>query len=460
MTLIDSSAQTEDVDVTAFPPGFVWGAATAAYQIEGAVSADGREPSIWDTFAHTAGRTKHGDTGDVACDHYHRWHSDLEMIRDLGLRAYRMSVSWARLQPHGSGPLNPAAVAHYRRVLGRLRELGVRAYVTLYHWDMPQTLEDAGGWPERDTASRFADFAARTVQALGDLADDWITLNEPWCSAFLGYGSGVHAPGRTDLRVAVAAAHHLNLAHGLATRAIRTQRSLSVGVSHIITDLLAASSRPEDVQARDRVDANNNRLFLDPLLRGRYPRDVLDLYEPHGLARLIRDGDEDVIAAPLDFLGVNHYHQLVVAADPQDAHLGAATTAAEPQATSMRWSVVPDSLRRVLVRTATDYPGIPLYVTENGAAFDDHADNAGQVADTERVGYLRGYLQAAGEAIRQGVNLQGYFVWSLMDNFEWAEGYGPRFGLVYVDYETQARTPKASAVWYRDLIGRHARTSS
>lgn len=458
MTLTDISADTEQIDVSVFPPGFAWGAATAAYQVEGAVSEDGRAPSIWDTFAHTPGKTKRGETGDVACDHYRRWESDLEMIHDLGLRAYRLSVSWARLQPLGTGPLNPRAVAHYRNVLTRLRELGVRAYVTLYHWDLPQTLEDAGGWPARETASRFAEYAALTVAALGDLADDWITLNEPWCSSFLGYGNGAHAPGRTDLAAAVAAAHHLNLAHGLATQAIRAQRPVAVGVAHIITDLIAATSRPQDIAARERVDANNNRMFLDPLLRGGYPPAVLDLYAGQGLSGLIREGDEEVIGTPIDFLGVNHYHRLIVAADPRDAHLGAVTTAAEPQATSLRWSVVPDSLRRVLVGIATDHPALPLLVTENGAAFDDHVNHAGEVVDTERVDYLRGYLRAAAASIEQGVNLQGYFTWSLMDNFEWAEGYGKRFGLVYVDYHSQARIPKASASWYRALIERHART--
>jgi beta-glucosidase len=466
MTLIERSVEVADadvdadvdVDVSAFPAGFAWGAATAAYQVEGAVSEGGRGPSIWDTFAHTPGKTKRGETGDVACDHYHRWESDLDLIRELGLRAYRLSVSWARLQPLGTGPLNPLAVAYYRSLLSGLRERGVRAYVTLYHWDLPQVVEDAGGWPSRDTASRFAEFAALTVQALGDLADDWITVNEPWCSSFLGYGTGKHAPGRTDLSAAVAAAHHLNLAHGLATQAIRAQRPVAVGRADIVTDLVAGSSRVEDQEALRRVDANNNRMFLDPVLRGGYPRDVIDLYSPYGLPELIRDGDQETIGVPIDFLGVNHYHRLIVTADPRDAHLGAHTTAAEPQGTSVRWSVVPDSLRQVLVRIATDYPALPLFVTENGAAYDDHVNHLGQVIDSDRVAYLRGYVQAAAQAIRQGVNLQGYFVWSLMDNFEWAEGYGARFGIVYVDYRSQARIPKASAAWYRDLIGRHART--
>ena len=254
--------------------GFLWGAATSAYQIEGGVAEGGRGPSIWDTFAHTPGKTAGGDTGDVACDHYHRWADDLGLIADLGLSAYRLSVSWPRLQPDGRGPLNPEGVAFYRSLLEGLREAGVRPFVTLYHWELPQALEDLGGWPSRDTAGRFADFAAQTVRALGDLVDDWITINEPWCQAFLGYESGIHAPGRQDLGDAVAAAHHLNVAHGLAVQAIRAERRLAkLGIANIVTDVLPASPRAEDLAATERYDANSNRLFLDPVLLGRYPAD-------------------------------------------------------------------------------------------------------------------------------------------------------------------------------------------
>jgi len=445
-------------DLTAFPPGFLWGAATAAYQIEGAAAEGGRGPSIWDTFAHTPGCTLRGDTGDVACDHYHRWQSDVELIGEIGLGAYRFSVSWARLQPSGQGPLNPDGVAFYRRVLGALRERGVRPFVTLYHWDLPQALEDAGGWPVRDTASRFADFADLAVTALGDLATDWITLNEPWCSAFLGYGEGRHAPGRRNAADAVAAAHHLNLAHGLAVSRMRERRSgLRIGVTHIITDIVPASTSDADRAAAARVDANNNLMFLDPLLRGAYPAAVLDLYGGHGLRGLVHEGDEAVIAADIDFLGVNHYHQVVVSHDESEPNLRARSVPAEPTTTSLRWSVRPESLRNVLVRVARDYPPLPLYVTENGASYDDYVDHAGHVVDIERIEYLRGYIQAAAAAIQEGVDLQGYFVWSLMDNFEWAEGFSKRFGLIYIDYHTLRRIPKASAGWYRDLIARHAR---
>ena len=450
-----------DPEVSAYPADFLWGAATSAYQIEGGVAEGGRGRSIWDTFAHTPGTTAGGDTGDVACDHYHRWREDIRLIADLGLTAYRLSVSWPRLQPLGQGPLNPEGVAFYRSLLEGLHDAGVRPFVTLYHWELPQVLEDRGGWPSRDTAARFADFAALTVRALGDLVEDWITINEPWCQAFLGYESGIHAPGRHDLGDAVAAAHHLNLAHGMAVRAIRAERAdANLGIANIVTDVLPASPAAEDVAAAERYDANSNRLFLDPLLLGGYPEIVHALYREQGLAALVLPGDEDLIASPIDFLAVNHYQRVLVSADVTDAHLGAHGTPAEPATTSLGWSVIPGAFRDVLLRIHRDYPPIPLYVTENGASYDDRVDEEGRVLDGERVAYLRGYLGAAAEAIKAGVDLRGYFAWSLMDNFEWGEGYRSRFGLIYVDYHTQRRIPKASASWYRDLIARHRSSAS
>lgn len=443
-------------DVNAFPASFLWGAATSAYQVDGAVAEDGRTPSIWDTFAHTPGATVHGDTGDVACDHYHRWPGDVRLMSEIGLTAYRLSVSWPRLQPDGRGSLDRRAVDFYRRLLAGLRDAGIRPFVTLYHWELPQALEDLGGWPERDVASRFADLASATVDALGDLAEDWITLNEPWCQAFLGYGSGIHAPGRRDLPAAVAAAHHLNLAHGLAVAAIRAgSRPGRLGIANILTDLVPASGTPADLEALARYDANSNRLFLDPFLRGGYPEEVRHLYDRLGFDRLVRPGDEQTIAAPLDFLAVNHYQRIVVAADPTDRHLGARGTPAAPATTSLGWSVTPDALTNVLLRVHRDYPSIPLYVTENGASYPDYVDPSGEVRDVERVAYLQAYFSAAADAIRAGVDLRGYFVWSLFDNFEWGEGYRSRFGLVYVEYGSQRRIPKASARWYGELIARH-----
>lgn len=446
-------------DSAAFPTGFLWGVATAAYQIEGAAAEGGRGPSIWDTFSHTPGLTRHGDTGDIACDHYHRLDGDLDLIASLGLGAYRFSLSWARLQPTGRGPLNPEGVAFYRRMLTGLAERGITPFVTLYHWDLPQPLEDLGGWPERDTALRFEEFAARVAEALGDLADDWITLNEPWCSAFLGYGYGAHAPGLRDLRKATAAAHHLNLAHGLALRALRSALpGARVGVTDIVTDIVAGDG-PDDAAAADRLDAVSNRVFLDPVYRGEYGEGVHALLDPHGLADVIRQGDLALIAAPVDFVGLNHYQRVIATADPATP-FGVRETAAEPATTSFGWSVIPDSLHAVLLRIARDYSPLPVYITESGASFDDYVDPEGGVDDTERVAYLAGYFAAAAHAIADGVDLRGYFVWSLLDNFEWAEGYAKRFGIVYVDYRTQERIPKLSAHWYRDLVSQHARTTA
>lgn len=445
-----------DPDPGQFPETFLWGAATSAYQIDGGADVDGRTRSTWDTFSQTPGRTVHGDTGDVACDHYHRWAKDVDLIGELGLNAYRLSVSWPRLQPGGSGGLDPRGLSFYRSLFERLRSKGIRPFVTLYHWELPQELEDAGGWPDRDTASRFADFAALAVGALGDLAEDWITLNEPWCQAFLGYLSGIHAPGRQSLPDAVAAAHHLNLAHGLAVSAIRPERvGPRLGIANILTHIQPASLDPADLAAAERVDLNNNRLFLDPVLLGRYPAAIHELYEAHGFSALVQPGDEALIGVPTDFLAVNHYHHMVIEADPSDGHLGARGVSAEPATTSLGWSVTPEALHALLQRVHEEYPAIPLFVTESGAAYHDYVDPSGEVRDVERIEYLQGYLGAAARAIADGVDLRGYFVWSLMDNFEWSEGYRSRFGLVYVDYGTQQRIPKASAAWYRDLIARH-----
>lgn len=443
------------LDVSAFPAGFRWGLATAAYQIEGAATEGGRGPSIWDTFAHTPGLTLHGDTGDIACDHYHRWEADLDLMAGLGIRDYRLGLSWSRLQPTGTGPLNEEGVAFYERLLTGLRERGIRPLVTLYHWDLPQPLEDAGGWPVRDTAVRFAEYARLAVGRLAPLADDWITLNEPWCSSFLGYGYGAHAPGRRDLRAAVAAAHHLNLAHGLALAEIReVAPAARVGITNIVTDIVTATDSAEDAAAAVRLDASSNRLFLDPVYTGAYSDQVLDTLGPLGLTEAIRPGDLVVIGAPTDFAGVNHYQRVIVSHDP--AHpLGFREVPAEPATTSFGWSVIPESLTAVLTRVAREFTDLPLYVTENGASFDDYVDPNGEVVDTERVEYLAGYLGAAAAAIRAGVELRGYYAWSFLDNFEWAEGYSKRFGLVYVDYRTQERIPKLSARWYRDAITEH-----
>ncbi|MEA9987116.1 GH1 family beta-glucosidase [Subtercola sp. RTI3] len=438
-----------------FPADFAWGLATAAYQIEGAATEGGRGPSIWDTFSHRPGGTRNADSGDIACDHYYRWATDLDLLKELGVSSYRLSVSWSRLQPGGGGELNQEGVAFYRAVLQGLRERGIEPYVTLYHWDLPQELEDLGGWGERETAYRFAKFAVQTVLALGDLASKWITLNEPWCSAFLGYGSGAHAPGRRDLNIAVRAAHHLSLAHGLATAGIRgVDPSAQIGVTNIVTDIHSASSSPEDQAAAARLDAISNRVFLEPVFHGRYSSSVHAALDDYGLQDAIEPGDLATIHAPLDFAGINHYQRVIAHNDPS-APFSVREVPAQPATTSFGWSVVPESMTAVLERVASEFTTLPLYVTESGASYHDYVDPNGHVIDTERVDYLRRYIDAAGEAIASGVNLKGYFVWSFLDNFEWGEGYSKRFGLVYVDYRTQERIPKLSAQWYTALIGAH-----
>jgi beta-glucosidase len=448
-------------DIAAFSPQFRWGVSTACYQIEGAVSEGGRAASIWDTFAHTPGLVLNGDTGDIADDHYHLWRYDLDLMASLGIKHYRMSVAWPRLQPSGEGELNPEGVAFYRELLQGMRDRGIQPLVTLYHWDLPQKLEDKGGWANRETAYKFADYARRVIAELGSLATDWITINEPWCVSFLGYGSGMHAPGKKDTRLAVAAAHHVNVAHGLALAAIRDiNPELRVSNSNLITDIVPASDSPEDAAAVVRLDAMNNRIFLDPVYLGKYSSAVHELFDEFGLREHILDGDLDIISAPVDFMGMNHYQRVVVTADESAGYLRLSERPAEPSTTSFGWSVEPDSLRSVLSRVSSEFTPLPIYVTENGVSYDDYADPSGSVNDPLRIEYFSGYLAAAAQAIREGVNLQGYYAWSFLDNFEWAEGYSKRFGLVYVDYPTQKRIPKQSAHWYRQLIADHQAASA
>ncbi|MFI7636131.1 GH1 family beta-glucosidase [Nonomuraea sp. NPDC049400] len=438
-----------------FDPGFLWGAATSSYQIEGAAAEDGREPSIWDVFAAQPGNVRDGDTGDVACDHYHRYRDDVALMAELGLRAYRFSVAWPRVQPLGSGAVNQRGLDFYRRLVDELLSRGIQPWPTLYHWDLPQPLEDAGGWPARDTALRFADYAAAVHDALSDRVTNWTTLNEPWCSAFLGYATGEHAPGRREPAAAIHAVHHLLLGHGLAASAMSGSR---VGITLNPTHASPATGSAEDLDAARRIDGVANRIFLDPLFRAAYPADVVeDLTEVTGFEH-VRDGDLKVIAAPLDFLGVNYYTPAIVSGDgpagPPDRptpYVGAETVrfvdGGRPR-TAMGWEVDEGGLSDLLVRLARDYPVSALYVTENGAAYDD------EVHDADRIAYLDGHLRACHDAVARGVPLRGYFAWSLLDNFEWAHGYSQRFGLVHVDFATLRRTPKDSARWYAETIRR------
>jgi beta-glucosidase len=458
---------------SAFPSTFVWGAATASYQIEGGVGEGGRGPSIWDTFSHTPGRTLDGDTGDVAADHYHRWREDVALLRDLGVDAYRFSIAWPRVQPDGSGAFNVEGLGFYSRLVDALLDAGIAPVATLYHWDLPQALEDAGGWADRDTAFRFADYAARVARELGDRVHTWTTLNEPWCSAYLGYGSGVHAPGRREPAAALAAVHHLNLAHGLGGRAIRAvlgdKARLSATLNlHVIRADDPASA--DDREAVRRIDALANGAFLDPMLDGAYPEDLLADTAPVSDWCFVRDGDLDTIAVPLDVLGVNYYSTVTVRrfrgvgrpprADGHGAAEASPWIAADnvefveqpgPH-TAMGWNIDPSGLTELLSSIAARYPTLPLMVTENGAAFDDAVSADGRVHDVERVAYLQEHVEAVAAALEAGVDVRGYFVWSLLDNFEWGYGYDRRFGIVRVDYDTLERTWKDSAYWYRDLV--------
>jgi beta-glucosidase len=454
----------------AFPSGFLWGAATASYQIEGAATEDGRTASIWDTFSHTPGKVVGGDTGDVAVDHYHRYREDVALMAELGLTAYRFSVAWPRVQPGGRGGLNPAGIGFYERLVDELLANGIEPWLTLYHWDLPQELEDAGGWPVRDTATRFAEYAALVHDALGDRVQHWTTFNEPWCSAFLGYGSGVHAPGRQHAPDTLLATHHLLLGHGLAVEAMRASRSDSrLAITLNLYAVSPATSSEADADAARRIDGLANRIFLDPVLLGRYPDDVVEDLAAVSDFSHVRDGDLKTIAAPLDALGINYYSRHVVGApDPEQPpepywRSPSCWPGSEDvrfvmrgvPVTAMDWEIDAPGLVETLKRVHDQYPELPLYITENGSAFHDEVGPDGAVHDPDRVAYFDQHLRACHQAIADGVPLRGYFAWSLVDNFEWAWGYSRRFGMVYVDYQTQRRIPKSSARWYADVIARN-----
>jgi len=447
-----------------FPADFVWGTATASYQIEGAVTEDGRGPSIWDTFSHTPGAISDGTTGDVADDHYHRYAEDIALLAGLGFNAYRFSIAWPRVQPSGTGPANQAGLDFYRRIAETCHEHGITPWATLYHWDLPQALEDEGGWLNLDTAAAFRDYAALTHDALGDVISHWITLNEPWCSAFLGYGNGVHAPGKQLGSDALKAAHHLLLGHGLAVNAMRESRHTStLGITLNLYSVHAASESDVDREAARRADGLGNRLFLDPVLLGHYPDDVL---LDAGVAPWFneRAGDLQVIDVPIDFLGINYYSRHTVAGpangqfsdpsvpstNPGSENMQLVDTGADK--TLMGWEIHPDGLVDVVGMVHERAPELPVYITENGAAYPDEVGPDGQVDDEERRRYFEQHTAAAADAIREGLNLRGYFAWSLLDNFEWAFGYSRRFGIVHVDYETQVRTVKQSGLWFKEFL--------
>ena len=455
--------------VRAFPDGFVWGGATAAFQIEGANTEGGRGPSIWDTFCDIPGKVLDGSTGVVACDHYHRWEQDLDLLVSLGLSSYRFSISWSRVMPTGKTVENETGMAFYDRLVDGMLERGITPNATLYHWDLPQGLEDAGGWLNRDTAYRFAEYAAHVQHRLGDRVRSWATLNEPWCSAFLGYASGEHAPGHRDPAEAVRAVHHLMLGHGLAAEALHGgRRPASVGIVLNMYDVTPATDAPADLDAARRLDGQQNRWYLDAVLTGSYPQDIVADYAKFTDMSFVQDGDFAAISARLDWMGINYYSSFNVRGldEPATPAPGARPTPwigcedveivpnGLPQ-THMGWDVVPQGLHNVLFRVTRDYDSPPLYITENGSAYDDVVVE-GQVHDDERIAYLEAHLRACLDALEDGVDLRGYYAWSLLDNFEWAWGYTRRFGIVRVDYDTQERTPKDSAKRYSEIVRANA----
>ena len=442
-------------EILQFPKKFTWGTATAAYQIEGAVHEDGRQDSIWDVFSHTPGKTANGDTGDIADDHYHRWKDDIALMKSLGYKAYRFSLAWPRILPDGRGKVNQPGIDFYNRLIDELLNSGIQPLVTLYHWDLPAALPD--GWLNRETTSAFEEYGGVAVRAFGDRVKEWITLNEPFCSSFMGYLYGRHAPGLQDLPKALLASHHLLLAHGLAVPVIRSScPGARVGITLNESPYYPASRSPEDLDAIRHADGEVNRWFLDPLYGRQYPLDMLqDYVKAGGLDSIepefIRPGDMEKIAALTDFLGLNYYMRGVI--DTRKSH-GGISNLFHPQVdpdenhTEMGWEIFPFGLYETLCRNYFTYKPPEIIVTENGASYSDGPDPSGRVNDQRRIAYLKSHIEAVGRAIRAGVPVSGYFLWSLLDNFEWGYGYTQRFGLIYVDYQTQKRYPKDSAYWY------------
>ena len=435
-----------------FPADFVWGAATASYQIEGAANEDGRGESVWDRFCATPGKVRNGDTGAIACDFYHRYRDDIALMRELGLDAFRFSIAWPRVLPEGKGRVNEAGLDFYDKLVDELLGNGIAPYVTLFHWDTPQVLEDGGGWPLRDTVDAFAEYVEAVSARLGDRVAHWIAHNEPWVVSWVGHGWGHHAPGRQSDADALATAHHLLLSHGRAVEILRRNSpAAQVGITLNLDNPYAASDSAADIAATRWVDGLHNRWFLDPLFRGSYPADMLEAWAE--IMPEVRDGDLELISTPIDFLGVNNYTSPLVAADENGGH-SQIVRRADVDRTDMGWEVVPEGLQDLLLRLHRDYQPPAIYVTENGAAYSDVRGHDGSVNDPERQAYLDAYLAGAARAVAQGVPLRGYFAWSLLDNFEWAWGYWKRFGLVYIDYATLDRVPKGSFYWYRDFIAK------
>jgi beta-glucosidase len=455
-----------------FPKGFIWGCATSAYQIEGATHEDGRGESIWDRFAKTeSARIKDGTNGDVACDHYHRWPEDIALMKELGMAAYRFSVAWPRILPTGRASrgagVNAPGLDFYARLVDGLLEQGITPYLTLYHWDLPQTLQDEGGWAHRATAEAFVEYADVVSRHLGDRVKYWITHNEPWCSGLLSHEKGIHAPGIRDMSVALAACHHILLSHGWAVPVIRRncREDAEVGITLNLSPVIPASPSREDAEACRYHDGWMNRWFLEPIFRASYPADMVRDYTelghltPESLAALVKPDDLRQIAAPTDFLGVNYYNRAVTRSDKIGEADNLPRTIPPPlrsECTDVGWEVYPDGMFQVLMRVTLEYRPSKILITENGAAYSDGPDATGRVPDEKRVRYFRDHLRAAQHAIEAGAPVTGYFAWSLLDNYEWEQGYSQRFGITWVDYPTQRRIPKDSAFFYRKVVAENA----
>jgi len=446
-----------------FPPGFLWGAATAAYHIEGAWNSDGKGESIWDRFSHTPGKIRRGDTGDVACDHYYRYAEDVAGMADMGLKAYRFSFSWPRIFPQGSGQPNQRGVDFYKRLIAALHERNIMPVATLYHWDLPQALQNRGGWTRRDTAQRFAEYAAYMFATFGGEVPIWTTHNEPFCTAFFGHGNGSHAPGIRWPWHILKVAHHVLLSHGLAVQAFRAAAlhpvgglpDPTIGIVLLLWPHQAATKHPRDIAAARRIDGAMNRMFLEPLFHRSYPEDMLRHFARRFIAPRIRDGDLELISQPIDYVGINTYSRTVNRASWTDWLMGARQVPQPGVPTKMGWEVYPPGIYDV-INMVHSYTDRPIYITENGAAYEDQVNFDGSIDDQERIDYITAYLEQIHRAIRAGIDVRGYFVWALMDNFEWNLGYSMRFGLWYTDYVTLKRNWKRSAYWYRDLIARNA----
>jgi beta-glucosidase len=435
-----------------FPDKFIWGTATASYQIEGGGHEEGRGESIWDRFARQPGKVYNQENGEVACDHFHRYPEDVQLMSELGIQSYRFSFAWPRLFPE-EGIFNPEGLEFYKRLLNELEAKGITPVATIYHWDLPTWLQDKGGWTNRETVDHYLTYTKVLFEAFGNRIKSWITHNEPWCAAFLGYAFGVHAPGHTDWNEALIASHHLLLSHG---KAVKLYRSMGyqgeIGITLNLTPAVPATEDPRDVVAAHRADGFSNRWFLDPVLKGDYPEDMVDFYSDRfGPLTFNKPGDLEIINTPIDFLGINYYTHNIIVHDENDQIFWGRLIQETENVTDMGWGIHPDSLYKLLTRIKREYTDLPLYITENGAAYPDQLVN-GKVEDFGRIKYLHDHFAAAHHFIEEGGNLQGYYVWSLMDNYEWAFGYSKRFGIIYVDFETLERTPKESYKWYQRVI--------